>query len=110
MVLARRPGNGKLSSSVEACTPLATHPVRAVPGLDPGGERLRVSARPDFGAVTPVDDDELVDFFGTTRPTMADIEANDEVLEEVERGHGISIIAYDGGEPSHIYFFGYSYG
>jgi hypothetical protein len=72
-------------------------------------DMVRLSARPDFGAVTPFDDDELMDLFGTVKPTSADIEENDELFDQIERGQGIYVIAYEQDEPSQVYFAGYSY-
>lgn len=72
-------------------------------------DMTRISARPDFGAVAPLDDAELVDLFATVKPTRADIEANDAVFDGIERGQGIYIVVYENDEPSHVYFAGYSY-
>ncbi len=54
-------------------------------------------------------DEELMEFFGTTKPTRAHIEENDEFLDDIDRGQGIYIIAYENDQPSEIYFAGYSY-
>src|SRR5271165_410449 len=37
-------------------------------------DMTRVSARPALGAVTPLDDDDLMDFFSTAKPTRDDLE------------------------------------
>jgi hypothetical protein len=67
-----------------------------------------VSDGPDFGAVSPVPDDVLLDLYGTARPTRQMVEANDEFLEDVERGQGIYIVLYKDDKPDEIYFAGYS--
>jgi hypothetical protein len=69
----------------------------------------RVAAKPDFDAVAPVDEDELVEFFGTTRPTAEDIEDCDELFEQIERGQGIYVVVYENDQPTQIFFAGYSY-
>jgi hypothetical protein len=69
----------------------------------------RVAAKPDFDAVAPVDEDELMEFFGTTRPTAEDMENCDELFEQIERGQGIYVVVYDNDEPTQIFFAGYSY-
>jgi len=69
----------------------------------------RIADRPDFFAVAPLDEDALIAFFGTAEPTRADIEANDEFLEDIERGQGVYIVAYENGEPCAVMFAGYSF-
>lgn len=68
-----------------------------------------LSAKPDYDAVSPLEDDELREFFGTARPTAADVEDSDELLNQIERGQGIYVIVYEDDEPSQIFFAGYSY-
>jgi hypothetical protein len=69
----------------------------------------RVSDTPDFGAVSPVPGDVLMTLFGTDRPTREMVEANDELYELIERGHGIYVIVYEGEQPSEIFFAGHSF-
>jgi hypothetical protein len=69
----------------------------------------RLSAKPDFNAVAPLDEDELMEFFGTTRPTVEDVEDNDELFDRMERGQGLYVVVYENDEPSQIYFAGYSH-
>lgn len=68
----------------------------------------RVSDESDFGVVSPVPDDVLLSLYGTTRPTRQMVEANDEFLEDVERGQGVYIVLYKDDQPDEIYFAGYS--
>jgi hypothetical protein len=70
---------------------------------------LDIGDEPDFCLAAPLEDELLEELYGTTQPTRAMIEANDEFLEDVERGHGVYIIAYEQGEPKEIYFAGYSF-
>jgi hypothetical protein len=69
----------------------------------------RISDEPDYGAVTPMSDDDLVEMFGTTKPTREMIESNEELFEALERGQGVYIVAYRDGTPSEIFFAGYSF-
>jgi hypothetical protein len=68
-----------------------------------------ISEEPNFGAVTPLDESFLEELYGTTRPTRAMIEQDMEFFEEIERGHGVYIVAYQDDQPSEICFAGYSY-
>jgi hypothetical protein len=69
----------------------------------------RVSDEPDFGVVSPLPDDVLLDLYGTTRPTRQMVEASDDFWEDLERGQGIYIILYKDDQQDEIYFAGYSY-
>jgi len=50
-----------------------------------------------------------MELFGTAEPTREMIEENDDFFEDIERGQGIYIVAYDEGRPSEICFAGYSF-
>jgi len=69
----------------------------------------RISDTPDYGAVTRLPTEELIDLFGTDKPTREMIEKNDDLFEMLERGQGVYVIAYRDDEPAEIYFAGYSY-
>jgi hypothetical protein len=69
----------------------------------------RVSATHDYGAVTPVSGEILMELFGTDEPTREMVEENDDLFDELERGRGVYIVVYKGGQPSEIFFAGYSY-
>lgn len=68
-----------------------------------------IAERPDYFAVAPLDEDELVNLFSTDKPTREDIESSDELFENIERGQGVYVIAYRDGQPSEICFAGYSF-
>jgi len=68
-----------------------------------------VADEPDFGAVTPLDDEYLEELYGTTRPTRAQVLEHLEFLEDVERGHGVLITLYRDGRPDEYVFAGYSF-
>ena len=67
------------------------------------------SDEPDFFAVTPVSEKALEKYFGTAQPTRAMIEKNMDFFDDIERGQGISIVAYKDGQPDEIFFAGYSF-
>ncbi len=69
----------------------------------------RISDEPDFGAVTPLSDETLEALYGTTRPTREMIEQNMDFFEDLDRGHGTSIVVWKDGKPDEILFAGYSY-
>ena len=69
----------------------------------------RVSDVADFGAVTPMPPEVLLDLFGTEQPTREAVEGSDELYDALERGQGIYVVVYEGGRPSEIFFAGYSY-
>ncbi len=67
------------------------------------------SDEPDYGAVTPLSDNALLQFYGTTQPTHEMIEKNMDFFEDLDRGQGTSIVVFKNGEPDEIFFAGYSY-
>ena len=69
----------------------------------------RIGDEPDFDVVARVGDDELMEFFGTTKPTAEDLEDADELFEGIERGQGVYVVIYENDQPSQIFFAGYSY-
>jgi hypothetical protein len=68
-----------------------------------------ISATPDYDAVAPLDDEELMEFFGTTTPSVDQVEDCDDLFDEIERGQGVYVIVYEKDEPRQILFAGYSY-
>jgi len=68
-----------------------------------------VADESDFCVVAPLPKDELVRLFGTAEPTHAMIEQNMDFYEDIERGQGVYIIVYKDGQPSEIFFGGYSF-
>ena len=68
----------------------------------------RVSERPEYCAVSPLPEAELVTLYGTNQPTHDMVEEL-LFLEDAERGQGIYIILYKDGAPSEILFAGYSF-
>lgn len=80
----------------------------------------RVGSAPDFFTVCPLDDQELVRLFGTTKPTRdlldsalinpkSDQETAGLFWDGIGRGEGRYIVIYAGPEPREIFFVGYSF-
>jgi hypothetical protein len=68
-----------------------------------------VSDVPDFCAASPVDNELLMELYGTDKPSREMVEQNLDFLEEIDRGHAIYIVLYEGQMPSEICFAGYSF-
>jgi hypothetical protein len=88
----------------------------------------RVGSAPDFSTVCPLNDQVLIQLFGTTKPTRdllesvlikskptADPEASklywnqmELFWDQIKRGEGRYVILYSGSEPREIFFAGYS--
>jgi hypothetical protein len=69
----------------------------------------RIGREPDYGVVVLLPPERLVEWFGTKEPTLEMIESNEDFFEDIERGHGVCVVAYNAGKPSEICFAGYSY-
>jgi hypothetical protein len=72
-------------------------------------DMMTVSDTPDFCAVTPLPEEDLLDLFGTNKPTHEMIEESDELYDKLERGQGVYIVVYRDNQPSEIFFAGYSF-
>lgn len=68
-----------------------------------------IADQPDSFAVTPLSQEELVEWFGADKPTRGMIAANMGFYEDIERGQGVYIIVYKDDQPSEIFFGGYSF-
>lgn len=68
-----------------------------------------ISARAAPGAVTPLDEDDLMDVFSTLKPTASHLEDDEALFDLIERGHGVSFVIYANEAPSEICFAGFSY-
>src|SRR5215469_13320260 len=55
----------------------------------------RISDKPDYDAVAPLSDNELMEFFGTTKPTAEDVEDCEDLFDQIERGQGAYVVVYD---------------
>ena len=72
-------------------------------------DMMRVSDSPDYFAVAPLPEEDLVAHFGTDKPTREMIEKADELFDQLERGQGVYIVIYKDNQPSEIFFAGYSF-
>lgn len=70
---------------------------------------MQISDTPDFCCAAPFSAGELTTFFGSEHPTRADIAASDDYWDDMERGQARYAIVYTDGQPSEIYFAGYSF-
>jgi hypothetical protein len=68
-----------------------------------------VADEPDFCVAAPLRDEVLQEFYGTTQPTRAMLEATFDILEDLERGHCIYTVVYKNGKPDELFFAGYSF-
>jgi hypothetical protein len=64
---------------------------------------------PMFSMVAPLAPEQLLELFGTERPSREMIENSDAYYDLIDRGLGLYIVAHDGDEPSEIFFLGLSY-
>jgi hypothetical protein len=68
-----------------------------------------IADEPTFGAATPVPAEELVRVFGTTQPTVEQVESvPSDIGEDLERWHSVYFIVYKDGQPHEIRFEGCS--
>jgi hypothetical protein len=70
----------------------------------------RVSDAPDYGVAAPLAEEVLIDAFGSERPTHEMIARRlVSIMEDIERGQCVYIVAYADDKPTEIFFGGYSY-
>ncbi len=69
----------------------------------------RVSDTPDFSCAAPFTSDELKRYFGTDKPTKAMLDQSPDFWEDLDRGMARYVILHESGEPTQIYFAGYSF-
>ncbi len=69
----------------------------------------RIGTTPDYGVACPLSKEELIEHFGTDKPTREMISKNYDLFEDIERGQAIYIIVYKNDKPSEIFFAGYSF-
>jgi hypothetical protein len=87
--------------------PLSPDPRRPAASTAPSRRRSRLRTQTAPCDATP--DTTLVRWCGTPRPTRAQVEADLQFLEDVERGHAVYLVLDDGTTPSEILFAGYSF-
>jgi hypothetical protein len=68
-----------------------------------------ISAEPDFGTISPLSPETLIELFGTYEPTKAVVERKTvEIMKLRERWQGTYVILYEDGLPSEIFITGFS--
>lgn len=67
-----------------------------------------VSECPELCSVCPLTSEELIEFFGTERPTFAQIEQCAPFWESFNRGEARAVTLYKNGKPSQICFAGWT--
>jgi hypothetical protein len=68
-----------------------------------------IADEPTFGAATPVPDEELLRVYGTTQPTVDDVESvPSDIAENLDRWQAVYFIVYKDGQPHAIRFEGCS--
>jgi hypothetical protein len=62
-----------------------------------------------FFTAFPLANTDVIDLFGTPRPTRQMVEANHLMWDRIERGSAIYVTLYDDDKPCEILFAGYSF-
>ena len=68
-----------------------------------------VSEEPDFAMVTPLTKEQLRELYGTEQPTHGQVADQQDIYEMLERGQGASVVVYEQGRPTELFFAGYSF-
>ena len=69
----------------------------------------RICDTPDFSCAAPFTSGELKRYFGTDEPTKVMLDQSPDFWEDLDRGMARYVILYESGEPTQIYFAGYSF-
>jgi hypothetical protein len=86
----------------------------AFEGADADGTRsildlMSIGSSPGYTVAAAVPAPVLRRYFGSEQPTRSAVEQNRELFDDIQRGQGIYIVVYEGGQPLEIFFAGYSY-
>ena len=68
-----------------------------------------VAQRAGPTGVTVLTAAQLARYFGTERPTRADVERADAFWEDIGRGEAVCIVLYENDDPAQLFFAGYSF-
>jgi len=87
---------------------------KALEASDAGGTRSildieRIGESADFGVAVRLPAELLRKLYGTDEPTREMVTSNLDFLEDIKRGQAIYFVLFTGGEPSELFFAGYSY-
>ena len=71
---------------------------------------VRIGGLPGYGVAAALSSDEILETFGSDKPTRSDVDrALDELFERLERGQCVYVVVYGRTAPSELLFAGYSY-
>ena len=73
-------------------------------------EILDITDRPTAGFASPLSEPELMELFGTIRPTRKMAEVSHPLADQRESGHAVYVVLYEKDVPSEIMFIGCSKG
>lgn len=68
-----------------------------------------VAEEPEPTGLTVLAPADVKRYFGTERPTRADVEQAEDFWEDIGRGEAVCVVLYNGDRPSELYFAGYSF-
>jgi hypothetical protein len=68
-----------------------------------------VGSEDDFCVARVLESEELLELFGTDKPTQEMIENHEDLFEIVDRGRGICVPVYQNNVPVKLFFMGYSF-
>lgn len=96
----RRKQPKSIEALLEQCAEAGTHSILDID---------RITEAPDFGAAAPMHDSMVIELYGTSKPTRADIEAHHgAATEEMARWQAYYTLVYKDDQPVEIYFEGVS--
>ena len=89
-------------------------PTEALEMTDADGTRSildieRIADEPDFCCAAPFSPDELREYFGSDKPSRADVQQGDEYWDDLDRGQARYVVVYKDSKPAELYFAGYSF-
>lgn len=103
-IYANSPAPGAKHDSIyEAIEDAAEEGTRSILDIE------SVSDYPDFGVASPLSDEDLERYFGTTQPTREMISRTLDFLKSIKRGHCVYITVFESGQPKELFFAGYSF-
>lgn len=99
-----QPSPGKQHRSIE----------EALEASDADGTRSildveKIGATPNFGVAVPLSAEQLMDLYGTDKPSREMVAGNMDFFDDIDRGQAIYFVLYRGEQPTEIFFAGMSY-
>ena len=70
---------------------------------------IKIVDKPDYCCAAPLSSDELIEYFGTERPTVEMVDTNEAFWEDLNRGMARYVAIYEEDKPSKLFFAGYSF-